>query len=402
MDSIAHNSIRRRELGRLIPSKSVGHLSWLFFALIMVLFGTLLQLSFTMLNPDWLSYQYIYDSQGGWLNEQGRDPAFLLLTSHLSNLFGPQGYEAYRILLALYFLLFVALLSSGCIFKLNLSKSGYIFLMIALVYLGFTRFTIQIREGLAITLVILSLAHVLKRSYGQEQAFLRSSGNSRSMGLLHMGGAWSFLIVAGLTHAATLSVLPILLAAVWITRQGRTGNHKPLRPVVQTWRLRLLWVAAFFLAGLAVAQLYLGGPLERAAAEIAGDRLVEVKVLSMAQLGLWGLYGGACWLVFREVRASVKQRQIIGTFASFLQILSGPVIAATYVSIVLALTLAVAPLLVTGYVRLLHMFLALALLCLAVTGRRRWPMLIVGIFLIADQVRSIIDSISIYFGVNLL
>lgn len=359
----------------------------------MVLFGALLQLSLSKLNPDWFSYQLIYESHGAWLIEQGRDPAFLMLTSYLANLFGPQGYEAYRILLALYFLLFVALLSSGCIFKLNRTKSGYVFLMIALVYLGFTRFTIQIREGLAMTLVILSLALVLKRSYGQEQPFSRRSGNSRTLGLLRMGGAWSFLIVAGLIHAATLSVLLILLAAVWVTRKGKTSNRDLLPPRAQPWRMRLMWVVAFSLAGLGIAQLYLGGSLERIAAETAGDRLAEVKALSVLQLGLWGLYGGACWLVFREVRASVKQRQIIGTFSSFLQILTGPAITATYVSILIALILGVTPLYITSYVRWLHMFLALALLCLAVTGRRKASMLAVGVFLIADQVRSIAASI---------
>ena len=368
----------------------------------MVLFGALLQLSMSKLNPDWFSYQLIYESKGAWLSDQGRDPVFLILTAYLAKLFGPQGYEASRIFLAFYFLLFVALLSSGCIFKLNRTKGAYVFLMVALVYLGFTRFTIQIREGLAMTPVVLSLALVLKQSYSQEQSFSEKSGDTHTLGLLRMGGAWFLLIVAGLIHDGTLPMLFILLAAVWVTRKKKMGNCKPLPPCAQPWRLGLIWVVSFFLAGLGIAQLHFGGSLEKIGTEIAGDRLVEVKALSVLQLGLWGLYGGACWLVFREVRASVKQRQIVGIFASFLQILSGPAIAATYVSIVLALILAITPLIVTGYVRLLDMFLALALLCLAVTGRRRWPMLLVGIFLIADQVRSIADSISIYYGVNLL
>lgn len=391
-DATFHNSIRRHELGRPVSPRSAGHLSCWFFVLMVVLFSALLKLSLSTLNPDWFAYQRIYESQGAWLSEQGRDPAFLMLTAYLADLFGSQGYKAYRISLALYFLLFVALLSSGRIFKLNRARSGYMFLMIALVYVGFTRFTIQIREGLAMTLVIFSLALVLKRSYGQGQAFLRI-GNSHILGLLRMGAAWSFLIVAGLIHAATLSVLLILTAAVWVTRKGKTGDGRPSPPHVRPWRLRLAWVGAFCLAGLGVAQLYLGASLERVAAETAGDRLVEVKALSMLQLGLWGLYGGACWLVFREVRASVRQLQIVGTFSSFLQILTGPAITATYVSILIALILGVTPLYITSYVRWLHMFLALALLCLAVTGRRKASMLAVGVFLIADQVRSIAASI---------
>src|SRR6185312_10951116 len=162
-DSGFHRPIRGRGHRRFMPLKSTRtrYSPWWFFALIMVLFGALLQLSMSKLNPDWFSYQLIYESKGAWLSDQGRDPVFLILTAYLAKLFGPQGYEASRIFLAFYFLLFVALLSSGCIFKLNRTKGAYVFLMVALVYLGFTRFTIQIREGLAMTPVVLSLALVL-------------------------------------------------------------------------------------------------------------------------------------------------------------------------------------------------------------------------------------------------
>ena len=142
--------------------------------------------------------------------------------------------------------------------------------------------------------------------------------------------------------------------------------------------------------------------MERIATETAGDRLMEAKALSVQQLGLWVLYGAACWLVFRAIRSSVKQQQIIGTFASFMQILAGPVITAAYVSILLALMLGISPLFVATYVRWLHLFLALALLGLAVTDRCTWLMKLVGVFLIVDQLRSILDAISIYSGVSLL
>ncbi|WP_139285313.1 EpsG family protein [Acidovorax soli] len=345
------------------------------------------------LNPDWLSYQRIYESGGAWLSEQGRDPAFLTLNAFLASVLGANSYETYRVLLALYFMVFMALLSAGRIFKINPAGGGYVSLLLSLVYLGFTRFTIQIREGIAISIVIFVLALFAKHSCSQKlgMPWAVRKGNVRRA--LQTSWAWILLILAGMTHASMLFVLLIALAACWATARGKVRSRR-LGPIhVRPWRMRLLWVLAFFLAGAAVMQLYLGASLMSVAAESVGDRFVNVKALTAVQLGFWCLYGGACWLVYREVRVGVAQRQVTGMFATFLRVLSGPAVMATYASIVLALLLAVTPLFIVSYVRLLHMFLALALLCLAVIGRRGLSMQVIGVFLIADQVRSIVDSI---------
>lgn len=393
-DPIPH-LLNRRFPGSFTPPKSIEYISWGLGVLSIILFGTLLHFSLTILNPDWLSYRLIYEAEGAWLSEQGRDPAFLMLTAFLENLFGPQGYEAYRIFFALYFLVFIGFLSSGYIFKFKRKNYGHLFLMIAIVYFGFTRFTIQIREGIALTLVVLSLALVAKRSHDQARSFLRRNGKPSSQGLLLMGVTLPLFVVAALVHLATLSVLLIYLAGLWVTRREIVVNGRPLPSSAESWRLSLVWILAFLFAGMSVMQLYLGGSLGRIVAETVGDRLADAKGLSAPQLVFWGLYGGACWLINRETRAILKQKQVVGTFASFLQILSGPAITATYMSILLALILAVTPLFIVSYVRLLHMLMAIALLCLAVTGQRRWQMSAVGIFLIADQMRSILESISI-------
>lgn len=381
-------------------SVGAGRPPWWVPTLIIACFAGLLQLSLSKLNPDWLSYQLIYESGGAWLSEQSRDPAFLTLTSLMASILGANGYETYRILLAFYFMVFVALLSAGRILKINPSGGGYVSLLLALVYLGFTRFTIQIREGVAVSIVIFAIALFAKYSLIQKPDLHRSVYNSKMLRTLQISGAWTFMFLASTLHMSMLFVLFIALGAWWATER-KTLHGTSSRPIqVRRWRMNLLWVLAFVVAGAAVAQLYLGGALNSLATETVGDRLVEIKDLNAMQLVLWFLYGGVCWLLYWEVRVGVTQRQVNGMFATFLRVLSGPALMATYTSIILALLLAVTPLVISSYVRLLHMLLALVLLCLAVIGRRGWSMVAVGGFLIADQLRSIADSISIYFGVN--
>lgn len=383
------------------PSGASGRPPWWVPTLIIACFGGLLNFSFSNLNPDWLSYQLIYESGGAWLSEQSRDPAFLTLTSLMASFLGANGYETYRVLLAVYFMVFIALLSAGRIFKINLAGGGYLTLMLALMYLGFTRFTIQIREGVAFSIVIFAIALFAKDSCIQKRNMHRAVRKGNVLPRLQVSGAWILLFLASLFHASMLFVLLIALAAWWATKRRKARNSMSWPSHVRPWRMRFLWVLAFLLAGAAVAQLYFGGTLKIFAAETAGDRLVDVKALSAMQLGLWCLYGWVCWLVNREVRVGVEQGQLSNMFATFLRVLSGPAVMTTYLSVMLALLLAVTPLVITGYVRLLHMLLALVLLCLAVIGRRGWSMVAVGGFLIADQVRAIVDSISIYSGVKL-
>ncbi|HEY5994801.1 MAG TPA: hypothetical protein VIU46_09425, partial [Gallionellaceae bacterium] len=302
--------------------------------------------------------------------------------------------------LALYFMVFVVLLSAGRILRINPAGGGYLSLFLALIYLGLARFTVQIREGLAISLVIIAFALFVKHS-SKQKTDLPGAVRKINIGrVLKTGVAWFLLLLAGMTHAGTLLVLLIALASWWATERSVRGHGTALGRA-RSWRMRLLWMSAFVLAGTIVIQLYLGGAIQSFAADTVGDRLVDVKPLSLDQLGLWILYGVVCWLVFREARAGVVEGRISGIPATFLRVLSGPALMAIYASIVFALLLAITPLVISGYVRLLNMLLALVLVCLAVIGRRGWLMVMVSMFLIMDQIRSIADSISIYFGVKI-
>lgn len=376
----------------LAVASSLGrHPLWLTICMI-VIFSALLHLSISPLNPDWLSYQIIYQFDGVWLSEQGRDPAFLAFNSLISSVIGPDAYELYRVVLASYFLIFVAVVTFGLIFTIHARGWGCVALGLALTFLGFTRFTIQIREGIAVTLIVFGMACFAKAAHRLSP---RASNTRAFQRALRSTGGWCFLVTAAFIHISAAFLCMIAVAAWWLAHR-ETGNKFALK------RLWTIWAVSIGLAALAVLQLIFGGALESLISDTAGDRLVEIKPLNALQLVLWSLYGLACWTLSREMRVNIRTGVVSGMYAAFLQILAGPATAVTLGSIVVGLLMSVSPLFITNYVRLLDLFLALSLLSLAAVGERHLRLIFVGIFLMANQIRAITDSISIYFGVNLL
>jgi len=359
--------------------------SWSLALVVLIAYGSLLLVSLSELNPDWLAYRLFYEDGGAWLSEQGRDPAFLALNALLGSLFGPGGYDAYRSFLACYFLAFTIALARGRVLRLQLRGSGHVVAALAMIYVGFARFTIQIREGVAITLLLLALG-LFERAEGQPTP---ASRKFQALG-------WVVIVLAALTHAAAIFVVVVLVVA-------RMATPQSAEPTLLAGRYRAICWASALVTLVGLAQLNFGGALESLAADTVGDRLFfESTELNPAQLAFWAIYGVVCLVLLREVKAITTTEGRHGLYSSFLRVLAGPAVISTYATIVGALLLSVSPLLVANYTRLLHLFLALVLLMVAASGHRRWPLFAIGLFLIADQLRIIAAAISIYFGVDLL
>jgi hypothetical protein len=350
-------------------------------------FGALLWLSLSELNPDWLAYRLIFESNGAWLGESGRDLAFLGLNSLMSVFLGEDGYETFRGLMAVYFFVFSIALVTGRLSTLKGSRKSWLSFSLAVIYLGFARFTIQIREGLAITIVMIAIA-LFQRN---EQRACAPDATLRGQWL-----PWGLMILAAGTHASMGFVLLIALAGRWVAGSGASAQ-----PALQAGRRRAVWIVAICTAILITVQLKYGGALDEIASETLGDRLIEQKDVTASQFAFWAIYGLVCLVVHRQTRIAVHTSSRLSQFEATLQVLAGPAMFAVYFSIIAALSLGITGLVISSYARLLYMFLALNIIYLAILGRRSWQLTLGCAFLLLDQMRNIADSISIYFGVDL-
>jgi len=376
----------------------------------------LIHFSLSELNPDWGAYQVMYDSGGAWLAEAGRDPAFITFVAFSYTVLGGDGYEAWRTWLAAWFVLFSFLVACGKVIPSPAMLAGRPVelslwaIAIGLTYLGCTRFTIQVREGLAISIALIGLGLLIRH----HQAWMQEPTpppDAEEAGASPPGSGlgWVLLAVASLMHLATASILVIALAARWVAAdQGdATLDGQAAADLSDSGqegmadRISALWALAFGGLLIAVLELGTGGLLETVALDTAGDRFAVQREVTLEVVGLWALYGIVCFLLQRESRAQATALGQTLT-AAFLRVLAGPALMGVYALVIACLALDVSTLVMTNFIRLLHLLLAVLLVMLALSGARAWLVCLAGAFLIADQVRSIVQSISLTFGVDLL
>jgi hypothetical protein len=108
-------------------------------------------------NGDWFGYGEIWDQNGAWLLRQGRDPLFLGLIEAARAVFGPNGYDDFRLALYAGFTSFAIWMA----FKLPGAATPVIAAPAVLAAV-MMKFVVQIREGVAFVFALLAVFVILK------------------------------------------------------------------------------------------------------------------------------------------------------------------------------------------------------------------------------------------------
>ena len=352
-----------------LPSTGIAAPRWLslsaFFCSTLV---ALLVLNLTeFLNPDWFGYQRIYEDGGSWLAEQGRDPLFLLLNSVGYMIFGANGYTAFRYVLSVYFIVFSYLLCVGRVLPFGIPCPTLLSLLTALLIFTGTRFTIQIREGIALTLVLLALRPVL----------LRDVMPART---------WILMGCAVLIHAGTVLLLAALLLSRW-------GSAVRLNIVSIHSILKQFTPFAVFTGGL-LAAVMVGAGGTGAAVDSLYDTYSNSTTTLFSKFIYWFVVGAANFLIAREACRTFASRAIAAKKASvFVGLLALVLLPAIYSMIVVELAADAPLVLISGTARALHMVLGLLVIMITARGGLSTSAGVFSLLLASDQLRVVYDSI---------
>ena len=326
-------------------------------------------------NPDWWGYAAIYQDDGAWLADQGRDPLFLLLVGSLSGLLGPDGYDAFRVLIGLYFAAFTYVLLRGRVLPLGRLAPRWPMLLLGLLPVVALRFTVQIREGLALTLVLFGMA-VLAR---QSRPVSSTPAQALPALLLFMAGA--------ALHSGTGVLLLALLLGLllgWVC----AGSSR-----IELWSLLTLGLAAVALgAGVAVFGLTTraGGELVDAVYDSLAD---DDAALSLLKWLYWAAYGvgvaavaGRVHVLYGGGALPLRLRPVLGVIALVL-------LPAIYVAALLLLAAGMPAIVVAGAARIMNMLLSVTLLVLALRGVLSKRLGLFALLVLADQGRIMVDAV---------
>jgi hypothetical protein len=102
-----------------------------------------------------------------------------------------------------------------------------------------------------------------------------------------------------------------------------------------------------------------------------------------------------------SVNKLIKIGQLRGPYALAIHIASGPVALVTIISIYVLLLTGAFTIQIVLYVRLLHLIIGITLLVVATRTTRVFPIAFISAFLIIDQTRAILKSVSMYFNIDL-
>lgn len=139
------------------------------------------------LAPDWLAYERLYDTAGGYLARQGRDPSFVIFIQWVARLFGPQtGYWDFRDTLFGVFTLTAVFLALRIPEQHYFGATSSLVIAPVVVAPFLLKGLIQIREGLAFIFLVAVLPAVYRHS---PPRFLLFGAGLFMAASLHVGAA---------------------------------------------------------------------------------------------------------------------------------------------------------------------------------------------------------------------
>lgn len=312
-------------------------------------------------NADWLAYQYLFEDAGGWLANAGRDPSFLALLSFSA--YGTD-YDGFRTIVGLYFVVFSWWLIAR--WKQFAVVDRYVLSYLTVLPLLLPRFTVQIREGIAITLVLAAITILWRKEATGRRGRIAALALTGAATSFHGGAAvflammlvpwtWRFLFGSG---ARATSVVAVVIGAVAFGVSAATG----LFDAIMVGVVQLVW------GGFVTLETETGG----------------------AKSAYWLARCAAAGYLAYVARAVIaRSPQSIAGFLNFGTCIVLPLLHLLVLYLVFGGHSAY---LSSAGIRMLNMVMLLLLAIIGFCARKSWPLIGLTLFMLVDQVRVLLDN----------
>jgi hypothetical protein len=333
-------------------------------------------------NADWKGYALIFES-GAWLRDQGRDLVFLGLVEAFKSVVSAD-YHSFRSAFAAYFTISLVWLLRRWQKTSLPAAATFPYSTISVLPLVLPRFTVQIREGFAVTLVLAAftlLAHTSKQ---------------RTSPVLPVF-AIPLLLLACFVHAAS----SIFLAVVLVTGTSLVAGR--------LLRVPYRHVLAFssVAAGLLVAWAYNSGQLTalltRTGSAFYGADISESADTGAQKALYWGLHTLVVAYIISRVRTLLAGNRDTGFYVASLAYAAFIVLPACELAVLFLIWGHYPAILASGAIRLYRLVLDTLVFITAmevsqnasVSRRGEWRLLcVVVLFLLTDEYRVLLTAVA--------
>jgi hypothetical protein len=327
-------------------------------------------------NPDWQGYYNIF-SNGAWLSDEKRDPAFLWLVDLSRALFG-NNYLAFRALIRAYFLVYIFLLGLGCMLKPLNHQVNFFAIFFALLSFILIRFTIQIREGLAISVFIM----LLSRLYNSKEYTDNGMTNTILNGML----GCLVLLFASMLHGGLYIYLIVFAMAFVFTIIKKYSVNQYNQLYFSLFYLCLLFVGVF---PFVFSNFFDPNQL------LSTERfdLEEVSKLTAGKIAYWAVYSCLILLLRKKVVSSKHCLNNYELGAVFLDLIAGILMLVLLLFVLVGIFFKLPSSVVTVFIRLLNLNCGILLILLSFNKKDTIFIILFSIFILTDQVRTVIEAL---------
>lgn len=311
---------------------------------------------------DWLGYAEIWDQDGGWLANQGRDPLFVTIVHQSRQVFGDGGYAVFRDVL--YGVFTLAAARFAYVMRSRQVSALYVVPIVAAALL--VKSLVQIREGMAFVIAVVPLVGVFRAS---RSGWLVAGIGALMAVLMHFG--------------ALLFVVCWAVASVLYLAPDRLLGGKGARTSLMALGLALG-------VAMSVAILAFSKVLELALEDLGSDTTAPA-IGGAWKYVYWIVNGGLVLLVRQQLlNAAWGSRKFGYAYATVLGSVVLPIIYT--VCIILVFNQFYLPVITSAAVRLLFSGVEAALLVIGFRGKANWLTAAIAVILIADQLRLLLSE----------
>jgi hypothetical protein len=326
-----------------------------------------------LFNPDWKAYSLIFDD-GAWIKEENRDPGFMLIIAFFKAVIGNQ-YEIFRWIISLYFTIITFFLAKGSLINYNKKHSSFLVIIIAILSFCTIRFTVQIREGIAITFLLYGLLSINKLSKNT------SIGSILKCILL--------FFIAACIHSGTTVFFIIIIATFLLNQLSKKQFDlaKKIQKIANVSLLTFAFVVPFIYYKFLDINVLL--KTERYSFDTIERELTTGKII-------YWIINALCTFILIKKTKTLSNDDNNTLLKIFIDILAHSIIKPLFIIVFFFVLLSFPPLVTTSVIRLLNLTTGILLLLAAFKTKNNIFVGIFSVYTIIDQVRGVVEAYYIY------
>jgi hypothetical protein len=287
-------------------------------------------------------------------------------------------YYVFRSIVAAYFCVFLFFLGLGYLIKYDKKHSAFLSVLCVLIAFSFLRFSIQIREGIAVTFLLFAFT-ILFKEYSAENGTIKLSAGNKALAFL-------LFAIASSVHGGTAPFLYIYVVSLLLQLLHQHLNYNFSKAYFYL-RISTIIIALAF----PILYTHFISAYDTSFISKLSNSVITVEVTN-GKIAYWVFQGAVIFTIRARVLRYIETVPS-STFKVYLQLLVGVLLQMLYLMIMVFILLRYPGPVVSAFSRLLSIIMGISLLLLAFKTKNSILLGVLMLIIIIEQIRTYTESL---------